>query len=130
VVIEGHTDARPYSSTGYYSNWDLSTDRANAARRFMEQHGIRSNQVSQLRGFSDQHLRNPKDPFDFANRRVSIIVGFANKPEAEGSKADEGKSPGNNAKDGGAHEGNHGNGAQGHAPASGAEEKKPAPGGH
>jgi chemotaxis protein MotB len=82
VVIEGHTDARPYSSSGYYSNWDLSTDRANAARRFMEQHGLRPNQVSQLRGFADQHLRNPKDAFDFANRRVSIIVGFSSPPES------------------------------------------------
>lgn len=78
VVLEGHTDARPYSTSGFYSNWDLSTDRANAARRFMAQHGMRKSQVSQLRGFADQHLRNPKDPLDFANRRVSIIVGFAN----------------------------------------------------
>jgi chemotaxis protein MotB len=135
VVIEGHTDARPYSSTGYYSNWDLSTDRANAARRFMEQHGIRSNQVSQLRGFSDQHLRNPKDPFDFANRRVSIIVGFANQPDPADAKAAEGKAPGEkakgeHAKDGKGHAGGDGTGAHGQAPASGAAEKKPTPGGH
>lgn len=82
VVLEGHTDARPYSSSGFYSNWDLSTDRANAARRFMEQHGVRKGQVSQLRGFADRHLRNPDDPLDFANRRVSIIVGFANPSES------------------------------------------------
>lgn len=81
VVIEGHTDARPFSSSGFYSNWDLSTDRANAARRFMEQHGMRHEQVAQLRGFADQKLRKPNDPFDFSNRRVSIIVGFNNLPD-------------------------------------------------
>ncbi len=81
VVLEGHTDARPYSTSGFYNNWDLSTDRANAARRFMAQHGLRSGQVSQLRGFADQRLRNPKDPLDFSNRRVSIIVGFAEAGE-------------------------------------------------
>lgn len=81
VVLEGHTDARPYSASGFYSNWDLSTDRANAARRFMALHGLRNGQVSQLRGFADQRLRNPDDPLDFANRRVSIIVGFAGTGE-------------------------------------------------
>lgn len=89
VVLEGHTDARPYSASGFYSNWDLSTDRANAARRFMTEHGLRAGQVSQLRGFADQHLRNPTDPLDFANRRVSIIVGFA-EPRENATAADEG----------------------------------------
>ncbi len=91
IVLEGHTDARPYSASGYYSNWDLSTDRANAALRFMRRHGVRQGQVTQLRGFADRQLRNSKDPFDFANRRVSIIVGFAN-PRQE-SKAPESETP-------------------------------------
>lgn len=90
VVLEGHTDARPYSASGFYSNWDLSTDRANAARRFMAQHGLRKSQVSQLRGFADQRLRNPKDPLDFANRRVSIIVGFADVADSAKPAAGEG----------------------------------------
>lgn len=90
VVLEGHTDARPYSTSGFYSNWDLSTDRANAARRFMAQHGLRQGQVSQLRGFADRRLRNPKDPLDFANRRVSIIVGFADVADSAKPNADEG----------------------------------------
>jgi chemotaxis protein MotB len=77
IVIEGHTDARPYSSSNFYSNWDLSTDRANYARRFMEQNGIRSSQIAQVRGYADRQLRNPDNPNDYANRRVSIIVGFA-----------------------------------------------------
>lgn len=47
----------------------------------MEQHGMRHEQVAQLRGFADQKLRKPADPFDFSNRRVSIIVGFNNIPD-------------------------------------------------
>ncbi|MCU0228244.1 MAG: OmpA family protein [Bryobacterales bacterium] len=85
IVIEGHTDARPFSNRGYYSNWDLSTDRANYARRFMEQHGIRPAQIGQVRGFADRQLRKPDSPDDYSNRRVSIIVGFVQPPPgAEG----------------------------------------------
>lgn len=76
VSLEGHTDSKPYSMKGTYSNWELSTDRANAARRLMQQNGLRPDQVSQVRGFADQELRNPKDPFDPSNRRISIIVHF------------------------------------------------------
>src|SRR5271154_4972600 len=57
VSIEGHTDSKPYAISGNYSNWELSTDRANAARRLMEANGLKPNQVSQVRGFADQRLR-------------------------------------------------------------------------
>jgi chemotaxis protein MotB len=73
VVLEGYTDARPYVSSGY-SNWDLSTDRANSARTVMEQGGLRKNQIIQVRGFADRKLRVPDKPMDFSNRRVSILV--------------------------------------------------------
>ncbi len=76
VSVEGHTDAKPYSGKGSYSNWELSTDRANAARRLMQQSGLRGDQVSQVRGFADQRLRTAKDPLDPSNRRVSIIVQY------------------------------------------------------
>ncbi len=76
VSLEGHTDSKPYSTKGAYSNWELSADRANAARRIMQQNGLRGNQVSQVRGFSDQQLRDPKHPFDPSNRRISIVVHF------------------------------------------------------
>ncbi len=82
IVIEGHTDARPFSNRGYYSNWDLSTDRANFARRYMEKHGIRPAQIAQVRGFADRQLRKPDAPDDYSNRRVSIIVGFVQAPPA------------------------------------------------
>ncbi len=74
LLIEGHTDATPYSNDAGYSNWDLSADRANSARRLMQQDGVRVNQVSQVRGYADQMLRVKANPFDPSNRRVSILV--------------------------------------------------------
>jgi chemotaxis protein MotB len=74
LLIEGHTDSKQYSSDANYSNWELSADRANAARRLMQQDGVRGDQVTQVRGYADQMLRVQKDPFDPSNRRVSILV--------------------------------------------------------
>ena len=56
--------------------WDLSADRANAARKFLQQHGVRADQVRQVRGFADQNLRNKSNPDDASNRRVSVIVQY------------------------------------------------------
>jgi chemotaxis protein MotB len=74
IVFEGHTDSRPYQSTVGYTNWELSADRANAARRMMEANGLAAPQVRGVRGCADTQLRNPKDPYDAMNRRVTIIV--------------------------------------------------------
>ena len=74
LLIEGHTDAAQYSSDATYTNWELSADRANAARRLMQQDGVRSNQVTQVRGYADQMLRVKANPFDPSNRRISILV--------------------------------------------------------
>ncbi|MGD0097076.1 MAG: flagellar motor protein MotB [Terracidiphilus sp.] len=74
LLIEGHTDATPYSSDTGYSNWDLSADRANAARRLLQQDGVRTNQVTQVRGYADQMLRVKDNPSDPSNRRISILV--------------------------------------------------------
>jgi chemotaxis protein MotB len=74
LLIEGHTDATPYSSDNSYSNWDLSADRANSARRLLQQDGVRVNQVTQVRGYADQMLRVKNNPFDPSNRRISILV--------------------------------------------------------
>jgi chemotaxis protein MotB len=83
LSIEGHTDARPYSTSGKYSNWELSADRANAARRVMQEHGLGPRQVTQVRGYADQRLRKPKEPEDASNRRISIIVHYVVKPNAD-----------------------------------------------
>ena len=76
LSIEGHTDATPYAASANYGNWELSTDRANAARRLMQGNGIRTDQVMQVRGFADQRLRKPADPLDPSNRRISLIVQY------------------------------------------------------
>ncbi|MGD0823065.1 MAG: flagellar motor protein MotB [Terriglobales bacterium] len=95
ISVEGHTDAKPFAGGNSYSNWELSTDRANAARRLMQESGLRGDQVSQVRGFADQRLRMVKDPLDPSNRRVSIIVQYFN------SGGDEAETPAKDAKDAG-----------------------------
>lgn len=75
VSIEGHTDSKPYDN-GAYTNWELSADRANTARRIMQAAGLGHNQVQQVRGYADQNLRNRENPEDPANRRISIIVQY------------------------------------------------------
>ncbi len=76
ISVEGHTDAQPYSRVSSYGNWELSSDRANMARRLMQASGVRADQISQVRGFADQRLRKPDQPFDASNRRISLIVQY------------------------------------------------------
>ena len=74
IVIEGYTDSTPYASTARYTNWELSADRANAARRSMEQQGLPRARVASVIGHADRLLRHPDDPSNSRNRRVSILV--------------------------------------------------------
>jgi chemotaxis protein MotB len=74
LLIEGHTDSTPYASDSGYSNWDLSADRANSARKLLQDDGVRVNQVTQVRGYADQMPRVKNNPFDPSNRRISILV--------------------------------------------------------
>jgi len=74
VVLEGHTDSRPYNKSDGYTNWELSADRANAARRQMERTGLDPQLIRAVRGLADRELANATDPFDSRNRRVSILV--------------------------------------------------------
>ena len=73
IAIEGHTESRPYGRMDY-SNWELSTDRANAARRVLAGLGLDEGRISQVRGFADQRLMKKDDPTSPSNRRISIIV--------------------------------------------------------
>jgi chemotaxis protein MotB len=73
IVIEGHTDSTPYGRPDY-SNWELSADRANAARRILSESGLDASRISQVRGFADQRLLLKDDPTNPSNRRISIIV--------------------------------------------------------
>ena len=78
IIVEGHTDARPYSggSSGY-TNFELSADRANSARRALTSGALPDKQIDQVRGYADRRLRDPADPFSFVNRRISIIVKYS-----------------------------------------------------
>jgi chemotaxis protein MotB len=73
VVIEGHTDSQPYAANERYGNWELSVDRANSARRVMQEK-LRTGQLRAVRGFADMDLRIPDEPLNPRNRRVSIVV--------------------------------------------------------
>src|ERR1035438_790713 len=85
VTLEGHTDSKPFA--GEYSNWELSTDRANSARKIMEAHGLRPEQVQQVRGYADRQLRHPEDPESASNRRISVIVQYLSPKDAPAKEA-------------------------------------------
>jgi chemotaxis protein MotB len=93
ISMEGHTDSKPFAAQNNYSNWELSTDRANSARRLMQQSGLRADQVSQVRGYADQRLRKPDQPEDASNRRISMIVQYLSNTK-EGEDEDEKPPPG------------------------------------
>lgn len=77
IALEGHTDVVPYGGRANYSNWELSADRANAARRVMQASGLAAGQVAEVRGYAATRLRDPKRPTHFSNRRVSILMPYA-----------------------------------------------------
>jgi chemotaxis protein MotB len=78
IVIEGHTDARPYRSAApdAYGNWELSVDRANMARRELLAGGVDSAQIAEIRGFAERRALIAGDPHDSRNRRVSVVLRF------------------------------------------------------
>ena len=76
LSIEGPTDSKPYSGASNYGNWELSADRANAARRLLEVSGLPRTRVLEVRGMADRELRNAANPLDPANRRISVIVQY------------------------------------------------------
>ncbi len=73
IVLEGHTDAS-FSGSRAYTNWELSADRANAARALMEVSGLQQEQVREVRGYADRFPMISHDPGDHRNRRVTILV--------------------------------------------------------
>lgn len=87
ITIEGHTDSRPFNGARVYTNWELSADRANSARRVMEESGLRHDQVVQVRGFADRNLRKKDDPDHASNRRISVIVQYRTPPSPKKGEA-------------------------------------------
>ena len=76
ITIQGHTDANPYHNPDEleYTNWELSAQRANAARRALVKAGMDENKVMTVSGFSSTVLLDKNNPYNPENRRISIIV--------------------------------------------------------
>jgi chemotaxis protein MotB len=75
LTLEGHTDALPFSSgVSGYSNWELSSDRANASRRELLAGGLKDDRVLRVQGLSASLPFDKRDPKNPVNRRISIIV--------------------------------------------------------
>ena len=74
ISITGHTDAQVFVNNKHYSNWELSADRANAARRVMEKGGVKESQVAQVVGLASSVPYDAANPNDPINRRISILV--------------------------------------------------------
>jgi chemotaxis protein MotB len=127
LLIEGHTDAAPYSSDATYTNWELSADRANSARRLLQQDGVRADQVTQVRGYANQLLRVKANPFDPSNRRISILVknDVAGSPAIAKGRVVGETGPGAKSPTGAVPE-TKGRGESGQAPEGGEPRSKPA----
>jgi len=76
IAIEGHTDARPLNSGGTYTNFELSTDRANSARRTLVNGGVSYSKIDEIIGYADKKLRDKENPNSVVNRRISIILKY------------------------------------------------------
>ncbi len=82
ISLTGHTDTTPYVSRNGETNWDLSADRANAARRALEGGGLATDKVARVVGLSSTVLFDKDNPRNPINRRISIIVMTKQAEEA------------------------------------------------
>jgi chemotaxis protein MotB len=85
LEIHGHTDARPFDRGAKKNNWALSFERANEARRVLEQHGVPLGKISSVEAHADSQLINKEDPFSPENRRLSILI--LRRPKAKPAAA-------------------------------------------
>jgi hypothetical protein len=84
IAIGGHTDQHLFPAGSTYTNWELSADRANAARRALESGCVRPEQIHRVVGYADTELAYPNQPFAAANRRITIqVLSLANPPKTE-----------------------------------------------
>jgi chemotaxis protein MotB len=75
IVVEGHTDSRPFARPGY-DNFHLSSDRAQEVRMLLQANGVIASQIEAVKGYADQKPRLANDPAHFSNRRVTILLPF------------------------------------------------------
>ncbi|EIK96438.1 flagellar motor protein MotB [Pseudomonas sp. M47T1] len=89
ISVSGHTDAQPYAGQGDFGNWELSANRANAARRALEGGGYPDDQVARVVGYASSSLFDRKNPLNPVNRRIDIVVLTKKaQREIEGEGAD------------------------------------------
>jgi chemotaxis protein MotB len=74
IALIDHTDATPYRSDNGYSNWELSTDRANSSRRALIDAGLAESRIVRVVGMAAQQPLNVEDPFSAENRRISVLI--------------------------------------------------------
>ena len=74
LTIAGHTDVTPFEGPNGYTNWELSSDRANTVRRLLMSHGVPGDRIYQVSGKAGSEPLLPEDPYASANRRVTIIL--------------------------------------------------------
>jgi chemotaxis protein MotB len=98
ILIGRQSDKQSFPTGSSYTNWELSADRANAARRALEAGCVKPEQVQRIVGFADTQLLLPEDPYAPANRRISITLlrlapppGAKNEAKAEGEGASQPK---------------------------------------
>ena len=87
LSVTGHTDTTPYAGITGYTNWDLSTDRANAARRAMEAAGLETERIARVVGLASSVLFDKENPRGAVNRRISIVV-MTREAEQDAQKTD------------------------------------------
>jgi len=93
IRIAGHTDRHLFPVNSTYTNWELSADRANAARRVLESNCVSPAQIQRIMGYADTEPLLPEDPFSTSNRRIAIMIvrlhGQDNVPESAAQKLSE-----------------------------------------
>lgn len=82
LTIEGHTDSRRYTQKKNYSNWELSVDRANSARRVLEAAGLPATRMDRVVGHADRLLLVPDNSLHASNRRITVLVRRQGSPVA------------------------------------------------
>lgn len=87
ISLTGHTDTTPYAGHNGHTNWELSSDRANAARRSLEASGLAPDKIARIVGLSSSVLFDKDNPRAAINRRISIIL-MTRHAEEEAHKTD------------------------------------------
>ena len=87
ISVRGHTDSVPYGPGAAYTNWELSADRANSARKVLQTAGMPASRVNNVLGKADTDPLIPEDPRDGRNRRISIILLYDDIASGDGANA-------------------------------------------